>query len=350
MFRKVILPILAGLGVLFALVMVVIGREKPPLPPIEFPPPTPPYTHFIAGAGVIEASSENIAIGAPFPEIVSKVFVTAGAKVDAGAPLFELNTTQLQKQKEEKEYALQVAINEYSKMIHEPRKEEVPPAIASMEAAKAEYENQLDQYRIISAISDKRAVSENTRLIRRHTLAAAQAKYEEAKGNLELLTSGAWIRDLEIQKAAVAQAEASVEQVQNEIRRSVIRAPVDGVVLQMNARVGELTSELTQSTPLAIFGTTNPMYIRVDIDQDEAWRFEPKTNATAFVRGNSKIAIPLTYVRFEPLVIPKKAYTGDSFERVDTRVLQALYKFDPRQYPVYVGLIMDVYIEAKPLK
>jgi HlyD family secretion protein len=49
-------------------------------------------------------------------------------------------------------------------------------------------------------------------------------------------------------------------------------------------------------------------------------------------------------------VVPKKSLTGDSSERVDTRVLQLLYSFDPKSLKnVYVGQQMDVFIEAAPI-
>jgi hypothetical protein len=44
-------------------------------------------------------------------------------------------------------------------------------------------------------------------------------------------------------------------------------------------------------------------------------------------------------------VIPKKSLTGGSTERVDTRVLQVIYQFDPPNRPLYVGQQVDVYIE-----
>jgi HlyD family secretion protein len=47
-------------------------------------------------------------------------------------------------------------------------------------------------------------------------------------------------------------------------------------------------------------------------------------------------------------VIPKKSLTGDSTERVDTRVLQVLYTFDPGDKPIYLGQQMDVFIETAP--
>jgi hypothetical protein len=47
-------------------------------------------------------------------------------------------------------------------------------------------------------------------------------------------------------------------------------------------------------------------------------------------------------------VIPKKSLTGDNTERVDTRVLQVIYKLDVTNKPVYVGQQMDVYVEGAP--
>jgi len=44
-------------------------------------------------------------------------------------------------------------------------------------------------------------------------------------------------------------------------------------------------------------------------------------------------------------VIPKKNLTGDSTERVDTRVLQVIFALD-RNVPVYAGQQMDVFIDA----
>ena len=63
-------------------------------------------------------------------------------------------------------------------------------------------------------------------------------------------------------------------------------------------------------------------------------------------RGNASLASPLSFVRFEPFVIPKKSLTGDSIERVDTRVLQAVYRLERTDLRLYPGQQMDVFIEA----
>jgi hypothetical protein len=55
--------------------------------------------------------------------------------------------------------------------------------------------------------------------------------------------------------------------------------------------------------------------------------------------------MPLRFVRIEPYVVPKRSLTGDSLERVDTRVLQIVYAFDRPAFPVYVGQQVDVFIQ-----
>ena len=57
----------------------------------------------------------------------------------------------------------------------------------------------------------------------------------------------------------------------------------------------------------------------------------------------------MKFYRVEPYVVPKKSLTGESTERVDTRVLQVLYSFSTDDLPVYVGQQMDVFIEAAPI-
>jgi len=51
-------------------------------------------------------------------------------------------------------------------------------------------------------------------------------------------------------------------------------------------------------------------------------------------------------VRFEPFVIPKKSLTGDSTERVDTRVLQVIFRVERDDLPLFVGQQLDVFIDA----
>ena len=98
-----------------------------------------------------------------------------------------------------------------------------------------------------------------------------------------------------------------------------------------------------------LLGDVTRLHVRVDVDENDAWRVVAGARAQAFARGNRKLGTELQFVRFEPYVVPKRSLTGDSSERVDTRVLQVLYAFDRGDLPLFVGQQMDVFIEAEPV-
>ncbi|MFN9277769.1 MAG: hypothetical protein ACK6D2_18775, partial [Planctomycetota bacterium] len=99
--------------------------------------------------------------------------------------------------------------------------------------------------------------------------------------------------------------------------------------------------------PLVVVGNIEKLHVRVDIDEYDITRFDQAASATALPRGNLQQHYPLEFVRVEPFVVPKKSLTGSSFERVDTRVLQVVYAFEPKALPAYVGQQLDVFIEAE---
>ncbi|MGH8322882.1 MAG: HlyD family efflux transporter periplasmic adaptor subunit, partial [Steroidobacteraceae bacterium] len=158
--------------------------------------------------------------------------------------------------------------------------------------------------------------------------------------------------DVAINEAAVASAAAQVEQIKIEIERRTIRAPVSGRVLQMETHLGEFAQSdilSVPSTPLMLFGDDTRLHIRVNIDENDAWRVHAGAPALAFLRSNPDLSAPLRFERVEPYVEPKVSLTGQSTERTDTRVLPVIYSFDPAVLPVYVGQQVDVFIEAPPL-
>lgn len=300
MTRKFLLPIIATIGACIALVVVFWTQKQLPVLPVLFPPPTSPYKNAIAGEGVIEASSENISIGSPFSEIVTKIHVTEGNFVKQGDLLFELDLRFFESQK--------------------------MTAEAELEAAIVTLEDQKEQFSFYQRLKDQRAVSEQ--------------EYQRVLYSM-----------LEAEEQ-VRVAKAKVFEVETNIQRSLIRAPVDGEILQVNVHIGEIAPVVpfvSQQATLILMGTVKPLQMRVDIDEDDAWRFIPGANATAFVRGNSKISFPLKFLRTEPFMIPKSSFTGDTNEKTDTRVLQVLYTFEKADLPVYTGQVLDIYIEANPV-
>jgi HlyD family secretion protein len=94
-------------------------------------------------------------------------------------------------------------------------------------------------------------------------------------------------------------------------------------------------------------GTVDPLHVRVQIDEEDVGRIEPGAKAEASLRGDANKTIALRFVRFEPQAIAKTNLNGGA-ERVDTRVVEAIYAFDREDLMAFVGQQMDVFVTARP--
>lgn len=346
--RRWLLPALALCGFSFALFTVVRGSLPPKVAAPVADPSRPPFESYVAGTGIVEASSENIAIGATVPGIVTEVSAKPGERVQAGDPLFRVDDRDLRAELLVRQANLLAAKARLDRLAKLPRAEDLPPAQARVRQAEASLEDLRGQIARWESVADKRAVNADDLAQKRAALAAAAAKLEEAQAALALLQAGAFRPDLEVAQAEADAAKAQIAALEIEIDRRIVRAPVAGEVLQVKIRKGEYAPAGAPATPLMIMGTTSPLHVRVDVDENDAWRVRAGAKAEAFVRGNREIRTPLEFVRIEPFVVPKRSLTGDSSERVDTRVLQAIFRFERGELPILVGQQMDVFIEAPP--
>jgi multidrug resistance efflux pump len=346
MIRKYLLPMLAAAGLAFAVYSVVSGAKAVPPAKAASEPALTPFENTIAGAGIVEARSQNIAVGTPVSGIVSELYVQVGSLVKAGDKLFKIDDRDRVAELAVRNSALASARAELSRLESMPRAEDVPPAQALVAAAESDLADTQNQLALAESLTDKRALAAQEMDRRKFAVLSAGARLAQFKAELAKLEAGAWKPDIEVARAQVDSARAKVEAQEIEIERLTVRAPVDGTVLQVNIRLGEYAPSGVLALPLMMMGDIERLYVRVDIDENDAWRFEPGAKAEAYVRGNRDLKTELTFVRVEPFVIPKRSLTGESTERVDTRVLQVLFSFDPSRLHVYVGQQMDVFIAA----
>jgi HlyD family secretion protein len=322
MIRKYVVPVLAALGVAAVIAMVIQGNRTRPAPQPDTQPANAPFSSYIFGPGIIEASTENIAVGTPVSGIVTAIYVKWGDRVKTRDPLFKVDPRDLEAQ-------LLPASAKVKEM-----EAQLLPANAKVEEAQATLAKAENRLKVGEALEPGVSISAEEMSNRRFDVAMYKATLRSAEAQVDQI------------KTQIGSAEAQVAQIRAQIEQHTIRAPVSGRILQMKTRLGEYAQTGVLTTPLMLVGDDTTLHVRVDIDENDAWKFQPCARAVVSLRGNPEVKANLRYVRTEPEVIPKVLLTGDATQRTDTRVLQLVYSFDPGSLPSYVGELTDVFIEA----
>ena len=309
---KSITILLACLGVIAVTLLVYRLKqpEPPPSPLVE--PSRAPYSDSIGARGIVESVNENVRIAPLLPGLIAEVFVKVGDRVTKGQPLFRQDTRDAQ---------ARVA----------NQKAQVELLDAKVHEAEVMLADRQDSYERIEKLGRKDVVSDDERLRKYYAVRSAETALATTKADLEL-------------------ARAQLDQANVNLDLLTVRAPRDGDILRVDLRAGEYASVPPSdlNNPSLLLGETRFLQLRADVDEDSASRVRTGAPAIAFIKGMRSDPIPLRFVRIEPYVTTKKSLTGDSTERVDTRVLQVIYQFDQSKVPVYVGQQMDVFIDGAP--
>ena len=287
--------------------LVLTSRKTIPAAVPLSEPPRAPFRKSIGGRGLVESVNENVRIAAAVGGLVAKVNVKVGDTVKAGDVLAEQDTR------------------------------DAAALVASQQAEFSALRKQLDEAGV--GLADKRDQS-----ARMEKLVATHVASEDEKQR-KLFAAQMAEAQFASMSARIASAEAQLHRAKVQLDLLTIRAPRDGLILQVNTRAGEYAAP-TSVEPILILGQTEELQLRADIDEDNASRVRTGMAAKAYIKGRRDIEVPLRFVRIEPYIVPKKSLTGESSERVDTRVLQIIYRFDrPTGASIYVGQQMDVFLE-----
>lgn len=315
-FSRQILPVLAIAFIIIAAIVVARSQPDRVLAQAAETPAKVPASQSgstVAGAGVVEPSSELIEIGAFLPGVVERVFVQAGDQVGAGQPLFAIDSRDAR-----------AAVSEAAARVERLRRS-VAVSRNSLAVAR-------QQLALFGDVTDDRAVSRQEVIERQGTARDAEAR-------------------LAVTLAEVREAEAQLETARVTLARLTVRAPRAAQVLQVRTREGQYATAGpapgNASDPLMTLGVTRPLHVRVDIDENEIDRTAIGSNAVISPRGDAAARITARFVRAEPLVVPKRSLTNASTERVDIRVLQLVYALPATGHQLFVGQQVDAFVPAR---
>lgn len=297
----------------------------------------PNFLTYISGTGIVEPVSGNIMISSPSYRLIEKVNVLVNDQIKKGDTLFQLYNQDLRANLKIKQKRYEESLSNLIKLEALPRQDDLIIAQETLNRAQALFNQSIAEY----YLTNRCAKRKSQKCIALYKYQQAEAEFLAAQAQFNKIKSGAWQPDLKIAQDAVAQAKADIEAMEREIERTYIKSPIDGTVLQIKIREGEISDP--NKTAL-IVGNIEKLNLRVSVDQFNESSFHCDCPAVAFKQGDTATEFTLKFLLLEPFMVPKKYLTNSLHEKVDTQIFEILYRIDKNSSHLFIGEQMDAYI------
>jgi multidrug efflux pump subunit AcrA (membrane-fusion protein) len=172
----------------------------------------------VAGAGIIEAATENIAIGTPVGNVVTEVLVQVGDHVKKGDPLFRLRDQVIQAEVESKKPRTSWRARSWSGS-GTCRGRSSSAARSACARGGGEPRRPEEHAGSLGERADPRAVSKDVLSRQRFAVKTAEARLAAARAELSELKAGAWKADIGVAEAEVNAALADVHLSEADLER-----------------------------------------------------------------------------------------------------------------------------------
>jgi HlyD family secretion protein len=259
----------------------------------------------------------------------------------------EIENADLKAQLTRAEATLAARNNELIRLKTGAREQEIEEAKATLREAQAMAVLARSNFERQQALADRQIASRETVEKAVADRDAAEARRALMAERLSLLIAPPRHEDVAIAQANLQAAAASVAEINANIEKTIIRAPIEGTVLKVFRRTGETVSNLPP-TPIVTVGDTSRLRVRADVD--EANVAQVAMGQTVWVTADA-----FRSKRFRGSVariaeqLGRKNFRSDRpEERLDTKVLEVLIDLDA-EARLPIGLPVDVIFENSPV-
>ncbi|HEX3033018.1 MAG TPA: efflux RND transporter periplasmic adaptor subunit [Bacillota bacterium] len=279
-------------------------------------------------SGKVEAVSRQDVIARSNSQ-VEDVLVREGDKVKAGQLLLSLDTQELVRnvQREQANVAMQQA--NLAKAQGPSRPQEVAQDRAAVQRAQALYDAAKTKYERNQTLLQGGVISQETLDNSYTEFVGAQTELNSAKQRLSLRLAGDTRESLQALKAMVSQAQVALDLAEEQLAQAEVRAPLDGVVLSLEAEKGRY---VTVGTVLATVGDTSRLRVKADVSESDG----------GSVQVGQQVKIKASALREEEFAgrvsqvgAAARTKTSGSGEETNVQVTVEITKFSERLKPGY---------------
>jgi HlyD family secretion protein len=296
----------------------------------------------IAASGLVEPASEARQLSATVVGRLIKVNFDEGNHVAAGVIIAEIENDDLKAQLAEAEATAIARENEFARLMAGARPQERSAARAELREAEAQAAMARSNFDRRVALGEKQIVSKEQVDQARADRDTAEARRDLLSERLALLIAAPRSEDVSIAQANLNAAKARVGEITAQIEKTLVRSPIDGVILKLFHRAGETVTNLPP-TPIVAVGDTSRLRVRADIDETDVAQIAigQAVWITADAFRDKRFQGTVAQVGTQ---LGRKNFRNDNpEERVDNKILEVLIDLEPSA-ELPIGLPVDIKI------
>ena len=306
--------------------------------------PMPGNGSLVGGNGVVEPAQRETKVAAQVSAVIAKVFIKEGDQVKAGDVLVQLANSVELAAFEAAEADANAERASLARTLKGLRLEDRDAVAAESAASKSRAELSAGIAARTELLAKSGAATQDEFERTRRQAQADQASFRATEARARAAEAGSRFEDITFQRARLLAAQARSAQAMATLDRLTIRAPLEGEVLQIKFREGELYS-FQGTEPLVVMGDTRHLRVRMDVDERDIARLSLGAAAwvTADAFGARKFVGTVTEIgrRFGR----KNIRTDDPTEKNDTKVLEVVIELEGNA-PLVPGQRVTSFITA----
>lgn len=202
---------------------------------------------------------------------VMELNVAPGDRVSQGQTLGLLNADEIEDDYNEAKANFIATEANLNKAIY-PREEEVAQARANCRRAEAEYINAQKNFERKKLLYNQGAISQKEFDEAELDLSIQETEYSIALEKLKIMESGPVGHELTALNAQIEQARFRLEQEENKLNKTVLRAEMDGVVTAVEVALGDYVQP---GTRLITIGDTSQLEVTAGVSEADSGRLKP---------------------------------------------------------------------------
>jgi HlyD family secretion protein len=297
----------------------------------------------VAASGTVEATEADL--GFQLAGRIDSILVREGDSVTSGQELAWLDRTELLARRHQVEAQLATARARLTELERGFRSEEVAQGRAALRAAEQRLADAQRDYQRVQHLFAGGAVSQQQLDDAQTALTVAQADHDRASEQLQILEQGPRSEQIAAQRAVLAQARASVAQLDASLANAVVRAPFDGIVTVRHREPGEIVGA---GAPALTVMNPDDRWIRIYVRGDEVGRLGLGLAAeiTADAYADRTYAGAVSFIASEAEFTPRNVQT--TAERVKLVYRVKVRVTGDATFDLKPGLPADVRIDTSP--